>query len=661
MAPRIELPWWKRLLFAAAAFALFFGGLELALAALGLDEDKEDPFVGFAGSIPLYVERGGSMETNPAKALWFNSQRFPKKKPEGAIRIFALGGSTTYGRPFDDVVSFSGWLREFLKEVDPGKTYEVINAGGVSYAGYRVAAVMEELLAYEPDVFVVYTGHNEFLERRTYGKLMQVPAWALAAAGALSRTRVFRTGERLLAGAPPKTTLPAEVDTVLDNSVGPDAYHRDDAQAAAVVRHFERNLERMAAMARDAGARLMLVTPAASLRDCRPFKSEGPEERNASAWYAQGEGLYAHGRYEDARQAYQRALDEDVCPLRATTPIRDAVRNVAEREGLPLVDFEKTVAQNAEHGVPGRDWFTDHVHLTEGGYRLLASEILSALQAQGWAGGAAPSDAQLAAVAARIEARMDEHAYGVSFRNLARVLAWAGKTGEAGPPAERALELLGPDAEAYTLLGRSRAAAGDADGAAAAYRDAIAADPGRADGYARLGALLLERKQPAPASVYLAEAEKLSPDRLEVQNNLALALLEVNKPQEAAVHFERATALAPDSPQAWANRGLAELQSGRLDDAERSLEQALALDPTSVESWTNLGLVQGQAGRWSGAEASLRAALELSGRSADALFRLGVALQQQGRNEEARDLYEQALAADPGHPGARGNLRLLGR
>jgi Flp pilus assembly protein TadD len=103
------------------------------------------------------------------------------------------------------------------------------------------------------------------------------------------------------------------------------------------------------------------------------------------------------------------------------------------------------------------------------------------------------------------------------------------------------------------------------------------------------------------------------------------------------------------------------LQSGRLDDAERSLEQALALDPTSVESWTNLGLVQGQAGRWSGAEASLRAALELSGRSADALFRLGVALQQQGRNEEARDLYEQALAADPGHPGARGNLRLLGR
>ena len=660
MSPRTELPRWKRLLFAAVAFLLFFGALELALSALGAGADKEDPFVGFAATIPLYVEEAGGMETNPAKALLFNQQRFPRKKAEGTVRIFALGGSTTYGHPFDDIVSFSGWLRELLAEVDPDTRYEVINAGGISYASYRVAALMDELLQYEPDMFVVYTGHNEFLERRTYGALLAMPDWALAASGVLSRTAIFRTGRALLQRPRDKTVLPAEVDAVLDNSAGPERYHRDDAAAAAVAHHFERNLERMAASADSAGARLVLVTPVASLRDCRPFKSEGPEERDASAWYARGEALFAEGRYFEARQAYERAVDEDVCPLRATTPLRETVRRVAVREGAPLVDFEQTIAKKAEHGIPGSDWFVDHVHLTEDGYRLLALEILGELQGRGWVGGAAPTEAQVAIVDQRVRARMDERAYGISFRNLARVLSWAGKETEAGPAAERALELMGPDAESYELLGRAREAEGALDSAEAAYRSAVETDPGRANGYARLGALLLERRNAAAASVYLAESLRLGAERAEVHNNLALALMAVGKSEEAASHFERATTLEPDSAEIWSNRGLAEMQAGRLDEAEHSLNQALAFDSDSVESWTNLGLVYGQSGRWREAEEALRAAAELQPESVAAKFNVGVALQQQGRSDEARAIYEEVLRLEPGHEGARQNLALLG-
>ncbi|MCB1021324.1 MAG: tetratricopeptide repeat protein, partial [Acidobacteria bacterium] len=387
-----ELSWPKRLLFAAAAFVLFFGGLELALRALGAGKVDADPFVGFAATVPLYVERDGWMETNPSKALWFNQQRFEKKKPAGVVRIFTLGGSTTYGRPYDDVASFSGWLRELLGEVDPAKTYEVINAGGVSYASYRVAAVMEELLAYEPDIFVVYTGHNEFLERRTYSSLLAAPRWTLALGGLLERTAIFRAGRELLSPPAPKAILPAEVDTVLDNSAGPERYHRDDPLASAVTEHFERNLQRMTELARRAGAHILFVTPAASLRNCSPFKSEGPAERDASVWYARGEKLYAAGDYAEARRAYERALDEDVCPLRAISAIREAVRHVH----APVLDFERILAEKSEHGVPGDDWFVDHVHLSEAGYRLLGVQILEKLQQEGWADGGAPNEAQLA-------------------------------------------------------------------------------------------------------------------------------------------------------------------------------------------------------------------------------------------------------------------------
>ena len=58
---------------------------------------------------------------------------------------------------------------------DPTPHWEVINAGLLSYGSYRVAMVMEELITYEPDLFIVYTGHNEFLERRTYKEIIAAP------------------------------------------------------------------------------------------------------------------------------------------------------------------------------------------------------------------------------------------------------------------------------------------------------------------------------------------------------------------------------------------------------------------------------------------------------------------------------------------------------
>ncbi|HZR46015.1 MAG TPA: hypothetical protein VFA47_04885, partial [Candidatus Manganitrophaceae bacterium] len=51
-------PLWKNIFFAVLVVALFFVALELALALFGIDPvlSAEDPFVGFARSIPLFIE-----------------------------------------------------------------------------------------------------------------------------------------------------------------------------------------------------------------------------------------------------------------------------------------------------------------------------------------------------------------------------------------------------------------------------------------------------------------------------------------------------------------------------------------------------------------------------------------------------------------------------
>ncbi len=196
---------WKKILFSAVVVVVFFASLEIVLALAGVRPMlfEEDPYVGFVSASPLYVEDQDPdgqtyLVTAPNKLLYFNSQRFPPTKPAGTYRIFTLGGSTPYGRPYDDTHSTSGWLRELLPEVDRSQQWEVINAGGISYASYRVARLMERLIEHSPDLFIVYSGHNEFLEQRTYGPLIKQARMLTDIALLLRRTRTFTALNSLL-------------------------------------------------------------------------------------------------------------------------------------------------------------------------------------------------------------------------------------------------------------------------------------------------------------------------------------------------------------------------------------------------------------------------------------------------------------------------------
>jgi len=123
--PRRPLPMWKKAMFGLVTVASLFALLEGALALVGVQSVlvTRDPFVGFA-PLPLFVETRDDdgralMTTAPNKLAYFNRQSFPKAKSAGTFRIFCLGGSTTYGHPYDDTTSFSAWLRELLPAALP--------------------------------------------------------------------------------------------------------------------------------------------------------------------------------------------------------------------------------------------------------------------------------------------------------------------------------------------------------------------------------------------------------------------------------------------------------------------------------------------------------------------------------------------------------------
>ncbi len=565
------LPLRKKLVFAIAATVLFFVLAEGLLAILGVGSRSydSDPYVGFSGSSPLYVETtaadgGRVMERSGAKKALFNDQTFPVKKPKGAYRIFCVGGSTTYGRPYGDVTSFCGWLREFLKEAQPERRWEVINAGGISYASYRVAVLMEELIRYDPDLFVVYSGHNEFLERRSYPQIIAMPRPVRGVGALVSKTRTWAAVGRLVAAtkndggtATDSDVLSSEVVTLLDDAVGPSAYSRDDDLANKVLQHYRFNLHRMVQIARSAGADVMMVTPAANLRESGPFKSEhrdgltsaeqrmwgilvrqgieavragDPEggverlrqaaeidPRHAELQYVLGQALDSLGRFDEAKIAYERARDEDVCPLRALGPMPDIVREVAAANGLAVVDFVQLAEQRSDGGIPGGNLFLDHVHPTIGGNRLLALALLDQMiddgivrPDSGW------GEEAIRRVTERVEGGLDAHAHAIALTNLSKVIGWAGKLGESYGLSRQAVELDPDDVRVQYQAGLAADLLGRTDEAMFHYIKAIEIQPDAALPHGNLAVGLEKKGQIVEAvSHYRIAYQNTSPEDFE--------------------------------------------------------------------------------------------------------------------------------------------------
>lgn len=639
--PGARLSTTRKVMFSLLATAVFFGGLELVLAAVGVERIRyeKDLYVGFSSRIPLYVERSGSdgeMETAGNKLSFFNSQRFLRQKPPGTYRIFSVGGSTTFGRPYDDVTSYCGWLRELLRKADQSHPWEVINAGGISYASYRVALLMEELIRYEPDLMLIYSGHNEFLERRTYDSVISTPSAVRGLGALLSDTRTFSALHRFIHPPSPTTRLPGEVRTILDQSAGLDRYQRDDKLQQQVLAHFRYNLQRMIDIARSGGAEVILVTPASNLRDCAPFKSEHRallgevelrqyqtlletartsydaanfeealaaldeaaeiDKRHARLLYERGRVLDRLGRYQEAKAEFVRARDEDVCPLRALTPMQAIVSEVAAANDVPVLDFAAIVDAHSDQAIPGENLFLDHVHPTIEGHRLLALELFRMMESRRIVTPRADwNDAAIAEVVETIESRVDTEAHGRALTNLSQVLSWAGKHEEADKLALQAVEMTPSNAETQSLAGLVYAKRNEFEMAQEHLERALALQPGRLvalKAHTNLGVVFARQGKLNDAEAHFLQAIKADPESAKVYNSLGMIAAQKKKLPEAEFYFDKAVHIEPEFAMAHYNLGNVFALQGHLLAAAQQFEKVLQLQPNYPNARERLASMQ---------------------------------------------------------------------
>jgi protein O-GlcNAc transferase len=148
----------------------------------------------------------------------------------------------------------------------------------------------------------------------------------------------------------------------------------------------------------------------------------------------------------------------------------------------------------------------------------------------------------------------------------------------------------------------------------------------------------------------------LQPGIAEVHVNLASALKELGQLEEAIASYRSAIALRPNLAEAHYNLGVVLQQRGRRDEAMDAYRRARAFKPSLLEAHCNLGNLLRELGRNAEAAASYRAGLDIAPSDAELLNNLARVLEYDDRWGEAVGLYRKALAIKPGFAKALGNL-----
>ena len=339
-----------------------------------------------------------------------------QQKSAKDFRIFCLGGSTTRG-PFPML------LQELLKRSNVDKTVEVVNLGIDTFNSYQVLDIAKKLPQYDPDLLIIYMGHNEI-----YGPVGVASNVALGTSREvinlilrLREIKIFQLANnfysRLRARSNRIEKEQSPYKMMVSSSLAPHHPLREQA-----IENFRGNLHEIISIAKRDQVPVILGTIVSNLRDWRPFDSEPPPSsldvtqwqqllENGKAAFEQnhleeavriyqtaielfpahaqthfdlGHVYLAEGHQDKAKRSFTRARDLDILPIRAPSEINETIKSVAKETDVILADFETAFEDCDPKSVIGKPMIVEHLHPSNEGYYLIASHLTHIIFEEGF-------------------------------------------------------------------------------------------------------------------------------------------------------------------------------------------------------------------------------------------------------------------------------------
>jgi tetratricopeptide (TPR) repeat protein len=705
--------WRFRLLALFGVPLIFFGLLEFGLRMTGFGYPTAFLLKSSNRGEDTFVQNNqfGWRFFGPRIARLPEAISIPREKPTDTVRIFVLGESAAYGDP-QPRFGLPRMLAAMMSMRHPDKKFEVVDAAMTGINSHVILPLARDCEEAHADVWVIYMGNNEVVGPFGAGTIFgnqTLPLSLIRAGLALKETRTGQLFDALRGAAQKTTSGSGEWEGMrmfVKNKVA-----ASDPRLGAVYENFRQNLKDIIAAGQNSGAKIILSTVAVNLQDCAPFASlhrldlsesrlnewqssfdagikaqVSGDFRQAATYYDQAEQIdesFAELRFRRgqcalslndagmARKEFVAARDLDALRFRCDSPLNDIIRQQAIG-AVALADGERALAEASSEGLPGKDFFYDHVHFTfQGNYvlaRAIAEKVENALmlaESAPWPDiaqcaqrlGYTPRDTQLALsdmlgrltdVPFTFQANHDEQmrrlteaARGLPPANSATALRGAQSTVEA------TLAQWSDDAALWEQLGEIKQAEGDYVGAVAAAQHSLEKVPSSAQCWLLYGILLAQEENYEDAAAAFKRVFVLDPQAVWARHNFALCLEKLGRRDEAIVEFKRTLTLKPDYGTGWLALGQLYEEMGRTNDAGKCYAAALNNRVNQADDLATLARFCASR-RWLGlAVTNFAAAIELSPSDPGLRMEAGRALAAFGRHDQAAQDYQAAVELEP--------------
>ncbi|MBN2411083.1 tetratricopeptide repeat protein [candidate division KSB1 bacterium] len=352
--------------------------------------------LGYGGDTRLFISGTDDISNywmcNPkvARRYFFMQETIPtpskdlflKEKPENGYRIFVLGGSTTAGFPYGNNIMFSRILNRRLSDTFPNKYIEIINTAMSAINSYTLVDLVDEILDKQPDVIIIYAGHNEYygaLGVASMESLGRIP-WVVHTYLNLKKYKIFVLVRDIVGSirkAVGKTfydsTKEDPTATLMARIVAEQKIPYQSEMYELGKKQFQNNLTVIFRKAEKANVPVLVSELVSNIRDQAPFESVKIDSfPTAERAYQVARALDRQKDYADAQIAYSLAKDLDALRFRASEEFNDIIRQTAEKFKMPVVPMKSVFEKQSPDGLMGNNLFVEHLHPNVDGHFLLA-------------------------------------------------------------------------------------------------------------------------------------------------------------------------------------------------------------------------------------------------------------------------------------------------
>lgn len=350
-----------------------------------------------------------------------------KSKPENGYRIFVLGGSTTAGFPYYHNGAFPRMLQTRLESVFPERTIEIMNLGMPAVNSYTLLDLTDELMAFEPDAFLIYAGHNEFYgalgiaSTEVFGKYRGFVNFYLK----LQHSKIFYLVKDFVGWTKSLTASNKSGTrnrTLMERMVGNKTIAYGNAEYINARNIFNENLKEIVKLAADNEIPIILANLISNVKTHEPFESVGADEALKQDWdnyyraglnhvkekdyqealisFAKAQEIYdgsailhyviaktyeVMGNPKFAKEHYYRAKDLDALRFRATEDFNTVIETVAEQNDKAyFLNMQSYFESASPDSLIGNNLVLEHLHPNLQGYALMAKAFFEAMQDHGF-------------------------------------------------------------------------------------------------------------------------------------------------------------------------------------------------------------------------------------------------------------------------------------